>query len=240
MANEISTWLKFALQQMAAESYLDGINLQDPAAIIARLIAGNNNSQIIPPDQFTGMTRFVNFAGVPNANQITGSAQAFASHYQILDHHANDASGFSATLMRDTTTGEYTLSLRSTEFKPAALGGDKERDALQADADIALHGFAFGQLAAMEEYFARLKQGVKSDGTIDPTLQAFFATPGHAINVTGYSLGGHLATVFTELHYNDNDIAFGHTYTFNGAGRGPVPSTTAGHGPKRVMRGEAA
>lgn len=218
MANEISTWLRFAIQQMAAESYLNGINLQDPAAVIGRLVDGNNNSQVIPPNLFTGKTRFVDLAGVPNASQIVGSAQAFVARYQIIDHHANDASGFSATLMRDTTTGEYTLSFRSTEFKPAALGGDKERDAFQADADIALHGFAFGQLAAMEEYFARLKQGVKSDGTIDPTLQAFFATPGHAINVTGYSLGGHLATVFTELHASEVN----RTYVFNGAGRGHV------------------
>lgn len=226
----ISTWLKFALQQMAAESYLDQLLFGRPLREI--LLDGNNDTRFVQPDangNLPGKTRFTSVL-----------ADRFLGAYQILDHHANDATGFSATLMRDTQTGEYTLSLRSTEFKPAILGGDKERDALQADADIALHGFAFGQLAAMEEYFARLKQGVKSDGTIDPTLQAFFATPGHAINVTGYSLGGHLATVFTELHYNDNDIAFGHTYTFNGAGRGPVPSTTAGHGPKRVMRGEVA
>jgi len=223
--SNISIWLRFAQQQIAAESYLHDININDPAAVAAALVRGNNR-QGFPEGGFTRLVQI--------------QAQQFVQRYQILDHHANDATGFSATLMRDTQTGEYTLSLRSTEFKPAILGGDKERDALQADADIALHGFAFGQLAAMEEYFARLKQGVKSDGTIDPTLQAFFATPGHAINVTGYSLGGHLATVFTELHYNDNDIAFGHTYTFNGAGRGPVPSTTAGHGPKRVMRGEVA
>jgi hypothetical protein len=146
-----------------------------------------------------------------------------------------------ATLMRDTTTGEYTLSFRSTEYRNQAQGGDWERDGLLgADGEIFSDGFAFGQLAAMEEYFARLKQGIKSDGTFDAGLQAFFADPARQLNVTGYSLGGHLATVFTELHYNDNDIAFGHTYTFNGAGRGPVPSTTAGHGPKRVMRGEVA
>ena len=131
MANEISMWLKFAIQQMAAESYLDGINLQDPTAVIGRLVDGNNNGQVIPLDQFTGKTRFVNLAGLPNAAQITGSAQAFVDRYQILDHHANDASGFSATLMRDTTTGQYTLSFRSTEFKPAVQGGDKERDAFQ-------------------------------------------------------------------------------------------------------------
>jgi Ca2+-binding RTX toxin-like protein len=211
MPTNITTWLKFALQQMAAESYLDGINLLNEDQVRLRLSDGNNDTRIIQPDPITGelpgKTRFTNVL-----------ADRFLSTYDIIDHHANDASGFSATLMRDTTTGEYTLSFRSTEFKPAALGGDKERDALQADADIGLHGFAFGQLAAMEEYFARLKQGVKSDGTIDPTLQAFFAIPGHVINVTGYSLGGHLATVFTELH--ESEVA--QTYIFNGSGRGHV------------------
>lgn len=41
-------------------------------------------------------------------------------------------------------------------------------------------------------------------------------------NVTGYSLGAHLATVFTELHglETNTGISFGHTYTFNGPGRG--------------------
>ena len=40
------------------------------------------------------------------------------------------------------------------------------------------------------------------------------------VNVTGYSLGGNLATVFTELHQGDSDITFGQTVTINGAGRG--------------------
>ena len=200
MANEISTWLKFAIQQMAAESYLNGINLQDPAAVIGRLVDGNNNSQVIPPDQFTGKTRFVNLTGVPNASQVTGSAQAFVSRYQIVDHHANDATGFSATLMKDPNTGQYTLSFRSTESAPAVQGGDRERDLFGADAEIGASGFAFGQLAAMEEYLARLKQGIKSDRNVDLTLQAFFSNPNHTLNVTGYSLGGHLATVFTEIH----------------------------------------
>jgi hypothetical protein len=187
---------------LAAESYLNGISLANDADIITRLKLGNNNPLFNDPSSPTlsGRTRFVDLAGVSNANQTIGSAQAFVSRYQIVDHHANDASGFSATLMRDTTTGEYTLSFRSTEFKPAAQGGDKERDAFQADADIGLHGFAFGQLAAMEEYFAQLKQGLKSDGTFDVGLHAFFGNPTHQLNVTGYSLGGHLATIFTELH----------------------------------------
>src|SRR6476660_5432086 len=101
MVNDIATWLKFAMQQVAAESYLDGINLQNPALVIERLADGNNNSQIIPVDQFRGATRIVDLATVPNAAQVTGSAQAFVTNYQIVDHHANDSTGFSATLIQE-------------------------------------------------------------------------------------------------------------------------------------------
>jgi Ca2+-binding RTX toxin-like protein len=68
----------------------------------------------------------------------------------------------------------------------------------------------------MTRYFEGLQQGKKSDGTIDPSLAAFFGNSQNQLNVTGYSLGGHLATVFTEL-YADR---VAQTYTFNGAGRG--------------------
>ncbi|MEO6110715.1 MAG: calcium-binding protein [Nitrospiraceae bacterium] len=151
-------------------------------------------------------------------------AERFISKYDILDHHANDSTGFSATLMRDTTTGEYTLSFRSTEFRDESLGGDYNRDAVKADGDIAVHGFAFAQLLAMEEYFARLKQGITSDGTFDAGLHAFFGNPTHQFNVTGYSLGGHLATVFTELH--ESEVR--QTYLFNASGRGSLPGAVPG------------
>ncbi|MDH5640924.1 MAG: hypothetical protein OEY28_06485 [Nitrospira sp.] len=187
MPTNITTWLNFALQQMAAESYLNGINLQDPDAVKDRLVDGNNNSQVISPDLFTGMTRFVDLNGVPGASQITGSAQAFVSRYQIVHHHANDATGFSATLMRErdaqgNLTNNFTLSFRSTEFREQVDGGDNERDSARgADGEITLHGFAFGQLASMETYYQT---------TVKNLLPA-----GAVLNVTGYSLGGHLATV---------------------------------------------
>ena len=134
--SDISTWLQFALQQMAAESYLDGVASTNTPELLKRLEFGNNNAPflnlqnpnpIANPD-LPGKTRFVDLTGVTNANQIVGSAQAFVSRYQIVDHHANDATGFSAMLMRDTQTGEYTLSFRSLEYQNQAQGGDWERD----------------------------------------------------------------------------------------------------------------
>jgi len=205
---EITTWLQFAIQQMAAESYLHGFSFGDTDELIRRLKLGNNNNPLADPNDpiLPGNTRLVDLAGVPNANQITGSAQAFAARYQIVDHHANDATGFSATLLFDTQTTSYTLSIRSTEFQNQAQGGDWQRDGLPgADGEILSKGFAFGQLVSLEKYYQQLK----SNGVL-PTSAT--------LNVTGYSLGGHLATVFTELHA----VEIQQTYTFNGAGRGAV------------------
>ncbi|MFZ1804520.1 MAG: hypothetical protein WAU05_11400, partial [Nitrospira sp.] len=199
MPTNITTWLDFAIQQMAAESYLDqfvvqGVSLQQV------LVDGNNDRRVVPLDQFTGKTQLTDL-----------QAQVFTQRYQILDHHANDATGFSATLMFDTQTNSYTLSFRSTESASATEGGDRERDLFGADAEVGASGFAFGQLAAMEQYY----QSLKAEGKL-PT--------GAVLNVTGFSLGGHLATVFTELHASEVN----HTYIFNGAGRGHVPGAVPG------------
>lgn len=197
--SSVSLWLRFAMQQIAAESYLHDIDISDPSAVASALIRGNNQ-QAFPEG---GLTRLV---------QI--QTQQFTQRYQIIDHHANDATGFSATLMRDITTSEYTLSFRSTEYRNHVQGGDFERDGMNglllagASGEILTGGFAFGQLAAMEDYYQR-------------TVKSLLPT-GAVLNVTGYSLGAHLATVFTELHGFETNpsFSFGHTYTFNGPGRG--------------------
>ncbi len=63
----------------------------------------------------------------------------------------------------------------------------------------------------MEKYYQQLK----ADGWLPQ---------GATLNVTGYSLGGHLATVFTELHAAEIQ----RTYTFNGAGHGELVGGTPG------------
>jgi hypothetical protein len=171
--SNISLWLRFAQQQIAAESYLHDIDIASATDVADALVRGNN-PQGFPERGFTRL--------------VQTQADQFTQRYQILDHHANDATGFSATLLRDTTTGEYTLSFRSTEYQNAVDGGDWERDGLSgADGEIFSKGFAFGQLVSMEKYYQRLK----TDGVLPQ---------GATLNVTGYSLGGHLATVFTEMH----------------------------------------
>jgi Ca2+-binding RTX toxin-like protein len=103
-------------------------------------------------------------------------------------------------------TNNFTLSFRSTEYRNQSQGGDYERDGLPgADGEIAGAGFAFAQLVSMERYYRELK----TSGLLPQNA---------VLSVTGYSLGGHLATVFTELHSTEIQ----HTYTFNGAGRGHI------------------
>ncbi len=197
---QISTWMEFAMQQMATESYLDRF-LSGELAFEKVLKIGNNNLTGDQSDAevLTGKTRMT-----------TVQAEQFVQRYQIVDHHANDATGFSATLIKDLTdpTGKtFTLSFRSSEYQSQVQGGDWERDGVTAaDGEIGRYGFALAQLVSMENYY----RGLKADPAKLPA--------GAVLNVTGYSLGGHLATVFTELH--EGEVA--HTYTFNGAGRGTI------------------
>ena len=94
--SDISAWLQFALQQMAAESYLDGVGSGNTTELIRRLKFGNNNQPILGiapnPDlspNLKGATRFTDVQAVQ-----------FAQRYQIVDQHASDATGFSATLIK--------------------------------------------------------------------------------------------------------------------------------------------
>src|SRR3970282_107794 len=112
------------------------------------------------------------------------------------------------------------LSFRSTEYRTESEGGDFGRDTT-ADLETLSNGFALGQLRGMEQYWNRLVQGIGSNGEVDPRLtefKSYIASAGSQIDVTGFSLGGHLATVFTELHSDKVKAA----YAFNALGRGQI------------------
>jgi Ca2+-binding RTX toxin-like protein len=131
-------------------------------------------------------------------------AEQFLDQYEIVHHLPNRSSGFSATLMRNKETGEYTLSFRSTEFRDELNGGDGARDGITgADGQIANHGFALGQLMQMEDYYNFLV----SSGLISSE---------QVLDITGYSLGGQLASAFTVMHPEIVNQA----YVFNGVGLG--------------------
>jgi Ca2+-binding RTX toxin-like protein len=208
-------WYDFAIQQVAAESYLDDVDLESQDDVVRALKLGSNNLR--PNVYENGIPkvngRFGRFESgevtdiLPGASRLTSiQADYLYANWRLVEQYRNDPSGFSATLLQHRTTGEYTLSFRSTEYSQQIDGGDYERDVDGADrAGIFLRGFALAQLAGMERYYAELK----ASGILPA---------GAALNVTGYSLGGHLATVFTELHAPEVKA----TYLFNAPGRGAL------------------
>ncbi len=195
-APTVAEYLKFANLQLAAEAFIrdpsTGVLSGSGPALEAKLVAGNLHA-----------SRFT-----------TAAALDFANHWQALDQKINSNTGFSGTLFQcildDPKTGakagELVISFRSTEFVDDAI-----RDNLTANQfEIQPTGFAWGQIADMEAWFAKLK----TDGLLSGPY-----------TVTGYSLGGHLATVFNLLR-SAEQAAPARVITFNGAGIGTISQGT--------------
>ncbi|MBI2752263.1 MAG: hypothetical protein HYX46_01910, partial [Betaproteobacteria bacterium] len=212
MSIDGSTWYDYVLQQMAAEAYLEGVNLADVDSVTDALQLGNNRREF---PSLQGFTRFADvqvseflgkFQIIAQASDYPNPNRTGPVYYAGTNILAN--TGLSATLIQKRGTNEFTLAVRSTEFRTVTDGGDRDRDVWGADVrGIFQYGFALAQLSALEDYYEWLKRS----GNLPV---------GAILNVTGYSLGGHLATVFTEIHANDTDVSLNRTYTFNGAGRG--------------------
>ncbi len=141
-------------------------------------------------------------------------AAEFLDRYEILAQYRNDpvdpkGTGFSGTLVKDRRSGALTLSFRSTEFIEDAV-----RDSVSTnELEVKELGWALGQISVMESWYRELRS--------DPQY-----LQGKQFHVTGYSLGGHLATAFNLLRREE--VAQGDsasnpilsTVTFNGAGVG--------------------
>jgi pimeloyl-ACP methyl ester carboxylesterase len=216
MNDDLNVWYEHILAQMAAESYLDAENDPDfdfkvKDELLIRLRSGAN--------YYTIMDRLEEDGPLSATRMTNLMFEDFWETWEVIDHVPNDQSGFSATLLKNKETGKYTLSFRSTESKEAQNGGDVRRDgAAGANGQISDYGFAWGQLRSMESYFEDLLAG---------NLRTGFAEDGQAVaeylasgqlTVTGYSMGSHLAQLFTLMH----DDKVEHTYTFNGAGFGEI------------------
>ena len=132
-------------------------------------------------------------------------ADDFVNKWEVVAHQGNTSTGFSGTLFKakdnipeaGIVKGQYVISFRSTEFIEDSIHDNRATNTLE----IKEKGWAFGQISDMEKWFSEIKS------TIDGPL-----------SVTGYSLGGHLATAFNILHYGEGVIR--DTYTYNGAGVG--------------------
>ena len=135
----------------------------------------------------------------------TQASQFVSDGWVVVDHKPDTTTGFSGTLFRNTKTGELVMSFRSTEFADDAARDNQATNALE----IREKGFAFGQIDDMQSWYASLQASGKITGPL---------------TVTGYSLGGHLATAFNMLHKGEGVIAA--TYTFNGAGVGQYSTGT--------------
>lgn len=201
MSSRYGDWFQLALRQVVAESYLDagvppGVSLFAPEVLLAaRLVHGGN-----PPGVELG-----------NSNRLTPTlAGRIAASTEVLAQYGSDASGFSATLMRDRASGSYQLAIRGTEFQNRSAGGDWERDGVPgADGELALHGVALAQLDALSRIYE--------------LWRVAFSLADAPLVVTGYSLGGHLALGLAELHPEQIDAVV----TFNAPSRGDWSSPEA-------------
>jgi hypothetical protein len=118
-------------------------------------------------------------------------ADEFVKDWTVVEHISNTSTGFSGTLFRalrtdearGITAGELVLSFRSTEFIDDAARDNQATNSLE----IKEKGWAFGQIDDMKTWVDALY----ASGKIAPT---------EPLTVTGYSLGGHLATAFNLLY----------------------------------------
>ena len=203
----------FVLAQFAAESYLDGVVGGSPELLSRRLQLGSNNfafvgdtNEVSRDVTLTGYTRLTDA-------QVT----QFVERYEVVDHLPNTITGFSATLLWDRLDNRYVLSFRSTEYPNEDQGGDWRRDGLDgADGEISNFGFAYAQIADMEAYYRQIVKSLITDSATG-AVKDFI--------VTGYSLSGHLATVFAEAH--QTDPGFVRAYTFNAPGHAAISGDMA-------------
>lgn len=197
--NQINKLLEFANMQMATEAFL--MEAADQGVV--------QPDNVIRARLERGNTHASTFTPV--------QATQFTDQYAVVTQYRNDplktgGAGFSGTLFRNKATGELTLSFRSTEFLDDAVRDSKSTNELE----LKELGWGLGQIAEMEAWYTQLRA--------DPALLG-----GKLFNVTGYSLGGHLATAFNILRREEAVAAEGtatspvtHTYTFNGAGTGGI------------------
>lgn len=184
----------------------------------AFLLDEDQKSEYLHPSKEKNEYTFKNVALVPkilkdgnNHTSILTAPQIkeFMENWEVVAYLPNTTTGFSGTLFqakRDipgTTikAGEKVMSLRSTEFIDDAVRDNQATNKME----IADRGWAFDQIDDLEQWF----QGLRNEKLIGD---------GEQIRITGYSLGGHLATAFNILHRDEGLIK--NTYTFNGAGVG--------------------
>jgi Ca2+-binding RTX toxin-like protein len=163
-------------------------------------------------DRFTftspqGLKEALEFGNNRSSKFTPTQADQFVQDWKVVSHKPNTSTGFSGTLFeclrddpaRGLVRGQLVMSFRSTEFIDDAARDNQATNSME----IKPFGWAFGQVADMKNW-------------VDSLYASGRITTDRNLTVTGYSLGGHLATAFNMLFPGDADA----TYTFNGAGVG--------------------
>jgi hypothetical protein len=145
MPTEVATYLKYANLQMAAESLF---------ALPSGAAPGTLRTTMDAASLTLGNTRTSKFT--------TTQAIEFDKDWDVVEHKSNTATGFSGTLFKYTgatdsarglTNGELVMSFRSTEFIDDAVRDNQATNTLE----VKEFGWAFGQIADMESWYASLK-----------------------------------------------------------------------------------
>src|SRR6218665_1995423 len=198
MSREIETYLKYANLQMAAEAY-----------VVSKTSTPGDTSK--RPQSMIGVLT----DGNDRSSRFTAiQAEEFIQDWEVVEQIGNTSTGFSGTLFRarrdaperGIVKDEMVLSFRSTEFADDAARDNQATNAMEVKEE----GWAFGQIADMKAWVESLRSREKIPSAA-------------TLTVTGYSLGGHLATAFRLL----DPTTVIPTYTFNGAGVGTVHEGTS-------------
>ncbi len=150
MSNTVNYYLEMAKLQIATEAFWDK---WDP--ITNKDTSSWSDADLDKdPDEFkTILTK-----GNHHSSKMTAiQAEEFYANYEVKAHKQNTATGFSGTLYEakrdiagtDIKAGQKIMGFRSTEFVE-----DNIRDSQGSNQTIRSEGFAWGQIADMEDWYA--------------------------------------------------------------------------------------
>jgi hypothetical protein len=178
MSTDAKILLKFANVQMAAEALFTFRSGSEDSNASPGTVREYRSAAAIRDHLVEGNTRASKFT--------TTQATEFSQLWEVVEHKSNTTTGFSGTLFRaragasaellqkhGVTEGELVLSFRSTEFADDAARDNEATN----DLEIKQKGWAFGQIADMEDWYA----GLRTSGKI---------APGESFSVTGMRPAG--------------------------------------------------
>ncbi|WP_161974657.1 putative Ig domain-containing protein [Piscinibacter terrae] len=205
--NQSATLLEYANLQIAAESMF---GVKHKALVPGEVVNGSAISENDAKDML--------LQGNDHTSRFTESQfDQFWGNWRLVEHKANTDTGFSGSLYKyvgepdpnlNLTPGQLVLSIRSTEFIEDSVRDNQATNTLE----LSSKGWAFGQIADMQKWYGELKERYPTE----------FSASQNKVDVTGYSLGGSLATSFNLLYPSE----IRRTYTFNGAGVGVILTGT--------------